>query len=284
LANANPDTPTSPGARAVSFGAVADSHYADKTLGDRHCRDSAAKLRHSIRTLNEHRLGLAFHLGDTVDTGSSKDEEAGYVRSISEICSGFRGSFRVVLGNHDVQTLSKREFANAWGAGAEPGGYGAFTAEGFRFVVLDSNCHEDGSDFCAGDFDWRNAWVAETQLRWLEHELARVRAIPVVVLCHGNLDHRLTAAGEPDPHVLRNAAAVRCILERAGNVCAVVQGHCHSGAAAVQNGIPYLTLTAMVTGPGLENNAFAVVTVTTHRTVRVKGFGRQPELTLGPGH
>ena len=75
----------------------------------------------------------------------------------------------------------------------------------------------------------------------------------MIVLCHQNLDAR---AG--DPHVIKNAAAVREIMERSGKVLAVLQGHCHSGCRSEQNGIPYYTFRALCEGDRIP---CAVVTV-----------------------
>ena len=45
-----------------------------------------------------------------------------------------------------------------------------------------------------------------------------------------------------------DAAQVRQVIENAGNVCAVIQGHYHPGRAVEVNGIPYIGLAAMVEG------------------------------------
>ena len=41
--------------------------------------------------------------------------------------------------------------------------------------------------------------------------------------------------------------------------------------------IPYFTMRAMVEGPGLENNAFALATVSATGSVRIEGYGKQPD-------
>ena len=60
----------------------------------------------------------------------------------------------------------------------------------------------------------------------------------------------------PDPdvqkdHIIRNAGAVREILEASGNVKLVLQGHYHPGAEHIVGGIPYLTVPALCEGENL---------------------------------
>jgi hypothetical protein len=45
------------------------------------------------------------------------------------------------------------------------------------------------------------------------------------------------------------------------------------------NGLPYITFRAAVTGPGRENNAFALVTVTGGK-VSVQGYGKQKSYAI----
>jgi 3',5'-cyclic AMP phosphodiesterase CpdA len=177
-----------------------------------------------------------------------------------------------VLGNHDVGRLTKEEFLELCGAG-RPSRY-SFDVRGVHFVVLDGNCHADGSDFRAGGFSWDDAWVSAAQIEWLARDLEAADDRRAVVLCHENIDHRLWN-GALDPHVVRDAARVRQVLETAGNVAAVVQAHYHPGLRTVQNGIPYICLRAMVVGPGPVNNAYAIIEVREDGRLAVTGGGQQ---------
>ncbi|MFH1571492.1 MAG: metallophosphoesterase [Gemmatimonadota bacterium] len=256
----------------VRFGAFADPHYAAKVYGNRHCQDSAAKLAACVDALAAAHLDLAVCLGDLIDSAEDREAEAGYARTMAGIFACFAGPRHWVLGNHDVQVFSKGEYLDLCGAPPTP--YYSFDAKGAHFAVLDGNCHGDGRDFRAGDFSWDEAWVSEDQVEWLASDLAGAAGRPAVVLCHENLDHRLWE-GQLDPHVVRNADRVRHVLERSGNVKAVVQAHYHPGLRAVQNGIPYVGLRAMVVGPGPENNAYAVLELRADGSLAVEGGGQQ---------
>jgi 3',5'-cyclic AMP phosphodiesterase CpdA len=265
---------------AVRFGAFADAHYADRLYGDRHCRDSLAKLTGCVERLAGAELDFAVCLGDLIDSGPGVGAEPGYARAMADVFARFPGPRHWVLGNHDVSALSKAQFLQACGS-KHPACY-SFDVRGVHFVILDGNCHSDGTDFRAGAFDWADAWVAPAQVEWLAADLATASDRPALILCHENLDHRLWQESL-DPHVARNAAAVRQALESSGRVAAVLQAHYHPGLVTIHNGIPYIGLRAMVVGPGIGNNAFAVVCVDPAGGLSVEGHGQQPSWRAGPG-
>ena len=261
----------------LSFGVFADTHYAEKIYGDRYCSDAIVKLNACIDTFNSRKLPLAICLGDLIDSADDHAGEIHNLATVANVFATFRGERRFVVGNHDVARLTKAEFLQTIGA-KPPAPYYAFTKEGVHFIVLDGNCLEDGSDFAAGNFSWDNAWVSTAQLKWLQTELGKNRHNPTIVIIHENLD-RVQANGVLDPHSVRNAGSVRQLIEQADNVKAVIQGHYHAGASSSIHGIPYLTLSAMVTGPGVQHNAYGIVTLTRSGKVTLEGFRLQPSYT-----
>ncbi len=263
---------TQPPPGLVRFGLFADAHYADKVHGSRHYRDSAGKLRLCVNTFAQEGLDFAVCMGDLIDSAEDRVAEIGYVRTMVDCFERFSGPRHWVLGNHDLSAFTKEEFLNYCGAN-RPAHY-SFDVNFVHFVVLDANHHADGRDFSAGDFAWNNAWIGDAQIEWLTGDLKACGDRPAVVLCHENLDHRLSQ-GSLDPHVVCDADRVRQVLEAAGNVRAVIQAHYHAGLQVVQQGIPYLSLRAMVVGPGLENNAYAIATVHPGGRIELQGFGCQ---------
>jgi predicted phosphodiesterase len=257
----------------LTVGLVADMHYAPRVLYDRYCSDSLGKLQAALRTFAEREVGLVVNLGDSINVAEEPGTEGEYLRAVAEVLAAYPGQCRCVMGNHEVEALTKAEACALLGE-MLPAPHYTFEAQGIHCVVLDGNCHEDGSDFACGEFDWAQAWLAEGQLRWLAADLAAHADCPTVIFCHENLDERLWE-GNLDPHVLRNEASVREIIAVAGNVRAIIQGHYHVGRWDAIEGIPVFTAAAMVTGPGLENNAFAIVTLNEDGCLEVEGFGRQ---------
>jgi len=257
---------------SFSFGLITDLHYARiAPRGKRNYGDSLAKLDQAVAAFNERKLSLAFELGDLIDAGPSKADDLGYLAAIRKTLEEFRGQRRFVLGNHCVFTLAKDEFVAGWGC---PGGatYYSFDEAGWHFVVLDANFRRDGTPYRAGNFHWTDCWIPESQQQWLADDLRRAGSQRTIVLVHQNLQDEKALCG------VKNAQEVRKILQAAHNVKAVLQGHLHEGAYVRVEGIPYYTFKAAVEGPGLENNAYAIVTVGPGDRVSVDGFGRQPDL------
>ena len=264
----------------MKFGIFTDTHYAEKAYADRYCRDSLEKLEQAVGTFNSEHADFMVNMGDSIDGDPDKSAELRYLQKTSNILAGYSGPHYCVLGNHDLATLTKDEFiAGARTEVAER--YYAFDIDTYHFVVLDGNYNEDQSDYGAGNFQWDRCIVSKMQLEWLRSDLSDAAGTPTVVFIHENLDYR-TYQDDLDPHVVRNYQQVQAVLEAGGNVSAVFQGHCHTGRYSFLNGIHYITLSAMVVGPGVENNSYALVELCNGGGIEVVGYGRQISLSL-PG-
>ena len=260
----------------VRFGVFADAHYAEKVYGDRHCEESPAKFQACVETFQRSGLDFVVCMGDIIDKAEDRDAELGYLGRMNEIFAGFSGERHYVIGNHDVATLTKGEFLGQCGA-SQP--YYSFDVGEVHFAILDGNCHRDGSDFNAGDFEWDDAWVSDRQLEWLERDLAASGQRQSIVFCHENVDDRLWEQAL-DPHILRNADQLRSVLAGVGNVRALIQAHYHPGMWTTLDGIECIGLRAMVVGAGMENNAYATVSVHEDGRLTVRGFGQQPSFDI----
>jgi predicted phosphodiesterase len=259
---------------SLSFGLVTDVHYADAPArGSRHYRDSLAKLRQAIDTFNRRRVSFVVELGDFVDAGPSKTEELKHLRTIDKVYQAFQGERHYVLGNHCLHAFTKDEFLANCGARIKRGFY-SFDRGRFHFVVLDANFRSDGSAYAAGNFSWTDAWIPRHEQQWLAQDLKQAGGKRAFLFLHQNLHD------EKDAHGVKNAPEIRHLLEAAGNVTAVFQGHMHSGGYTKKGGIHYCTLRAMVEGPTLKNNAYAVVTLDRPEGLRLEGFGRQKEVAF----
>ena len=257
--------------KSLTFGVFADPQYGERkeTIG-RAYRDSPQKLVACIRTFCEARPAFVIGLGDFVDgTSKDADTELGHLRKLEDIFRRFEGPRHHVLGNHDLDAFTKEQFLKATGM---PAPHYAFDAAGnFRCIVLDGCYRKDFEPYGKGNFVWTDSWIPAEQLRWLEAELKKAEG-RALVFVHQPLD-------SDDVHCVRNAAEVRRILEESGKVIAVFSGHNHKGGYRRVRGIHYVTLCGMVEGPGIENNAYALVTVTPAGSLTIKGFGKQPSST-----
>jgi calcineurin-like phosphoesterase family protein len=259
---------TAPGVR---FGLIADAHYADAdTKGTRFYRESIVKVREAVTRLRAERLSFLCELGDLKDMAADEPDSRtrAHLRAIEAEVRRFGGPTCHVLGNHDMDNLSKAQFLDGiTNTGLAPRrAYYAFERGGVRFVTLDACCMKNGRDYDHGNFDWRDTIVPPAQLEWLRRELSS-SANPVIVFVHQRLD------GDGDAFV-KNSAEVRSVLEASGRVLAAFHGHDHPGARSESNGIHYYTLKAIVEGSGPENNAYAVVEVDTNLHIKVTGYRR----------
>jgi predicted phosphodiesterase len=250
------------------FGIVTDSHYANRNYSNRFCTESLGKMTECVELMNKQEVDFLIELGDFKDEDAPPVEEntISYLQAIEAIFRQFRGSTYHVLGNHDMDSISKSQFlANVSNTGIAPdASYYSFNLNGLHFVILDANYSSDGTDYDHGNFSWTDANIPAAELGWLKGDLASVDG-PVIVFVHQLLN------GTGDYYV-KNAADVRQILEASGKVLAVFQGHYHSGAYSEIQGIHYYTLRAMVVDSGAENNAYAIVEVHSDRSITVSAY------------
>ena len=258
--------PVGPGVR---FGVLTDPHYADApSRGTRFYRESRAKVREAVTHLEAARVTFLAQLGDIKDmvAGESPERTLDHLSLITHETARFNGPVYHVLGNHDMDNVSKPQALSLLRSTdvAEGRSFYSFSRGGVRFITLDACYTQAGLDYDRGNFDWRDANVPAAELAWLRGELAG-SAEPVIVLAHQRLD------GAGDVYVT-NSAAVREAFEASGKVLAVFQGHDHAGARSTLGGIHYYTLKAIVEGSGHDNNAYAVVHVHSDLSISVRGY------------
>lgn len=257
------------GKAKLSFGILTDAHYADADpKGSRQYRESAAKMRECVKLMNDKKVDFLIELGDFKDQGQPVSEEKTleYLEAIEKVYAKFQGPRYHVLGNHDVDSISKEQFlSRVENTGiAKESKYYSFDAKGVHFVVLDANYVADGSDYDRGNFNWTDSNVPLRQLDWLKKDLASSSG-PVLAFIHQQLDVT-TSTG------VKNAPHVRQVLQDSKRTLAVFQGHHHPGSYRLIEAIHYYTLRGMVVGAGDENNAYAIVEVFDNHNIVVTGY------------
>jgi hypothetical protein len=262
---------------AVRFGMLTDPHYADAdTVGTRFYRESLGKVREAVDRLNGERVAFLAELGDLKDMAPREPDSRtlAHLTAIEAEVRRFRGPTYHVLGNHDMDNLSKTQFLRGVVNTGIPASrsYYAFSRGGVRFLVLDACVMKDGRDYDHGNFDWRDSYVPDPQLEWLRSEL-RAAHEPVIMFCHQRLDGTADAC-------VRNSAEVRAVIEAPRKVIAAFHGHDHPGAHALINGVHYYTLRAVVEGSGPDRNAYAVAEVHEDLTISVTGFRRAVTMAM----
>jgi len=254
---------------SARFGLVTDIHYADteNRIG-RHYRDSIGKLQECTDLMNEQKVDFLMELGDFKDQDDNPTEEKTieYLQTIEKTYQNFQGPVYHVLGNHDMDSISKKQFlAHIQNTGVPPeSAYYSFSKNGVHFIVLDANVSSDGKDYDRGKYDWTDTNIPPVQLDWLGNELKR-NDQPAIVFSHQRLD------GVGSVYI-KNAGQVREILEGSHKVLAAFHGHHHEGGYSLIHGIHYYTLQAVVDGPAPENNSYAIVEVQPNWNITVTGY------------
>lgn len=267
----------SPAARAAEpkrlarLGLITDLHYADKPpAGSRYYRETPAKLAEAAAQFAKDAPEIVVGLGDLIDAAGSVEQELGYLRRINKDFVALPGRKYYLLGNHCVDTLTKEEFLGEVGQAQS---HYAFEAGGVKCIALDACFRADGTPYQRKNFKWTDANLPAAQLEWLAGEL---KSAPgrVIVFAHQRLD-------DPGDHGVRNAPAVRALLEASGKVQAVFQGHSHKNDLKEINGIPYCTLVAMIEGSGQENNGYSTLDVLDDGSLQLTGFRQQKSRAWG---
>jgi len=256
----------------LRFGMVTDLHYAARVPnGSRHYKESLTKLKECVDLMNEKKVDFLIELGDFKDQQKKATEKSSlsFLQRIEAVYSTFKGPRYHVLGNHDMDSLSKQQFLDRIeNTGVDKGrSYYSFDSNGLHFVVLDANYKADGTSYDHGKFNWRDACLPKEELDWLKKDLTKTSK-PVVVFVHQPI-------GFKKIHLfVINGEAVRQILTESKKVLAVFQGHYHSGGYSYLEGIHYYTLKALVEGSGEKNNAYAIVEIHKNHNVGVTGYRR----------
>jgi hypothetical protein len=253
----------------IRFGIVTDCHFADREpLGTRHYRESLDKLGECVKLMNEKKVSFLLECGDFKDQNDKPKEEdtLAFLRRVESAFKEFQGPRYHVLGNHDMDSISKAQFqAEVENTGiAKDRTYYSFDSGGLHCVVLDACYTADGLDYDHGKFSWQDSNIPASQIDWLKKDLTAAKS-PVIVFVHQRLD------GKGNLYVA-NAEAVRTAIEESKKVLAVFQGHDHPGGYNMINGVHYYTLCAVVEGTGMENGSYAVVDVDAAANITITGY------------
>jgi UDP-2,3-diacylglucosamine pyrophosphatase LpxH len=217
----------------LRIGIINDLHY------DGRC-EALNRLYETVALLNQGQADRLVVMGDLVDADSEKNA-CRLLREVAALCDSFRGAVCYMPGNHDLDHLSKPLFFQALGhSGNQP----VFDQEenGISLIGLDGNFSPDGSEYDHGNFSWKEAFIPDGQLAWLEERLAAAR-VPVVLFSHQRVD-------ASDHYSVRNHDAVRDVIRCSGKVKAVFQAHRHADDLQQIDGTTYYTLGAHLDDAG----------------------------------
>ncbi|WP_455628928.1 metallophosphoesterase family protein [Parabacteroides chinchillae] len=257
----------------VRFGLITDLHFAHKEKWEtRFYEQSKQKLEEAIHVFNNEKLDFLIELGDLKDQAILPDrvQTLSFLDEIETTLRTFNKPVYHVLGNHDMDSISKQDYLEHTRNEGKAQGktFYSFIWQGVKFIVLDANFNEDGSDYDCGNFVWTKAMIPAGQKIWLKKELEESK-YPVVVFVHQLLD----AFSDISKDVcVSNADEIVDVLEQSRKVIAVFQGHHHYGHYSFKEGIHYFTMKGMIEGSLPDNNSFAVVEIDKDLNIYLDGF------------
>ena len=121
------------------FGLVTDIHFAHRNVhGTRYYEQSITKLSEAIDVFNRRKLDFMIELGDLKDMGDipERGQTLSFLDEIEAKFQTFDGPVYHVLGNHDMDSISKSEFlahtSNYGSAKGKP--YYSFVRNQIKFI------------------------------------------------------------------------------------------------------------------------------------------------------
>jgi predicted phosphodiesterase len=224
------------------FAAIGDPHIRVPGSSDARYIKAMDKcqelLANYVGDINAHAapVDFAVNLGDLTDLGKPEEFTAA-----KQITDSLRCPLYSVLGNHDnFQSDGKRAWKSY--AGRDSATYD-FDYRGFHFIVIDCTLNPYSPPYV----DCNN--VLRT---WVAQNLAANSDKPTIVFSHFNMWQRpWNAMFDTTLHYAeyRGMPELRQILEDAGNVVAVINGHVHANRVEQHNGIYYVDIAATLVGP-----------------------------------
>ena len=211
---------------SVCLGVIADLHHG---LEPR----AMERLETFMRAVAERKPDAILQLGD-FNFGTKESEEC------LDLWNSFKGPGYHVLGNHDMDFVSKDAIVQKWGM---PARYYSFDFGPYHVVVLDLNnlkTDEGYTPYSEANFyvdASLRGYADDAQLAWLRDDLAK-SALPIVVFVHQGL-------GLPTS-MPEASSAIEAVLEEHNSnvsdskVVACFCGHHHIDRHTRKNGIHYL--------------------------------------------
>ncbi len=230
-----------PGDPGRKMPVIADSHVTPHMADDyRYIKASSISrelLANFVGDINRHvpPVDFAAHLGDVTEHGI-----AGEFAEARVILDSLRCPLYPVVGNHDnFQSDAKQAWMDCFGLDST---HYAFDYYGMHFIVIDCTLQP---------YVPPRVHCHAVERAWVQQDLAANADKPAIILSHYNMWERgWCATFDTTCHYqeYEGMAFLREILEEAGNVVAVINGHVHANRVEVHNGIYYIDINATLVG------------------------------------
>lgn len=190
-------------------------------------------------------------LGNTIDGNADAEKSA---RLLNNILNAFDGtaSVHALMGARE-SVIPKSEFMRVAEYTMR---YRAYDVSDYRCIFLDAVSDDDG-----------RFYIDDEQLGWISRLLGKSHR-PAIIFTHIPL---VVSSDESSAQTLKNADALRALIEKSNKVSLVVQAAAFSPAHFISHGVPYITLAPMSAS---DDISFSLVSVSS-KGISVDGFGTQ---------
>lgn len=236
---------------SLKFAQVSDVHFLENGANTTYkmTGESPRLLDDAIKQINEQTdIDFVMFTGDLIDKSFEKE-----LKAVLPHLDNLNAPWYFAFGNHDrcvggyLTTLvyldmirnsnSNFKFKRAY--------YSFVPKKNYKVIVLDDVITNEITS---------NGYIDEEQMKWLKKELDSSKNDVVLIYMHVPI---IEPFASPN-HKLKNAYAVKQLIESYKNPIGVFQGHYHAAKITQHDNVLYVSSPALVSYP----NAFRIVTVT----------------------
>ncbi|MFB6252051.1 MAG: metallophosphoesterase [Halobellus sp.] len=211
-------------------------------ISDVHLRDDHASavtdaIESTVETLAARDPDHTFVLGDLIEDGGSKAVDEANVARVRECLSGIPAPITYLLGNHDVEHLTRADLASILD---QDDFYGTVEVGDVPFLYLDTTNEETPG---------ARGSVGRTQWNWLAETLSSLKPARPVVLCHHplgafDLADNVWFSDYPERAVATDRKEVLDLITRSHGIRGTISGHIHQTELSRFRGIDHVSINA----------------------------------------
>ncbi|MGN0030790.1 MAG: metallophosphoesterase family protein [Candidatus Gastranaerophilaceae bacterium] len=245
----------------LKFAQVSDVHFMQdspnttfKMIGE-----SPRLLDDAVEQINEYNdIDFTIFTGDLIDKSFEKELKA-FLPHVEKLNTPWYFAF----GNHDrcvggyLTTLVYLDMVRNSNPDFKfkKSYYSFVPKKNYKVIVLDNIITDEITS---------NGYIDETQLKWLKKELDSSKDDTVLIFMHVPVVEPFASPN----HKMRNASALKQLIESYSNPIGVFQGHYHAAKITQHDNVLYVSSPALISYP----NAFRIVTIENYKDKVVFNF------------
>jgi len=220
-------------------------------------------LKKLVAKINDIKPDLVVNLGDTIEDLRDVEADTRNLQHVWKLLSGIKSRFYCVPGNHDMLTLSRRQFLDIIGYETS-----TFSVDigGYHFVFLGL---DDKETTMTTGYKMKMT-ISQSDIGWLENDIKQNK-LPSIVFTHFALaddDMKGNFWFDREPQrieaFLDNRDQIKRVLKTDKNLLGVFSGHQHWTKTIIEDGISYHvvgSLTENLKGDGKPDGVWLEVDI-----------------------